>query len=149
MSITFSIMQRHEDGTLRFAYRCDCSQRWCDACDKAFDNGETSPEMFTCENCTDVEVNMANANALEWMQWVGIAVEYSGEINASDLAAKCRRRLWNEARNYDPALDHHEINEPGRVRVIIAGRDRGYLRNRTEAMLKVCEKAGDRMISWG
>lgn len=140
MSITFSI--RDLDGS--YSYRCDCSQRWCDACDLAWSAGESAPEMFSCENCTSTEINMANSNALDFLKWVGVPFDYCGEIAASDLAARCRRRLWNEERNLDPAIPPCEDG-----RIIYGGRRAGYLRERTEQMLALCEKAGERMICWG
>lgn len=149
MSVTFSIMKRHEDGTLRFAYRCDCSQRWCDACDEADAKGEKYPPQFTCDQCTDTDINMANMNAMEWLTWVGLTADYGGEIEASKLAVLCRRRLWDEARNHDPAIPGEVFQSMNGPRVIISSRRPGYLRERTEQMLKLCEKAGDRVISWG
>lgn len=149
MSVTFSIMQRHEDGSLRFAYRCDCSQRWCDACDEAYAKGEDSPAMFTCDQCTNTDINMTNMNAMEWLAWVGLTADYGGEIEASKLAVLCRRRLWDEKRNHDPAIEGDEYKVDGGPRVIIAGRRPAYLRHQTERMLALCLKAGDRVISWG
>lgn len=149
MSITFSIMQRHEDGTLRFAFRCDCSQRWCDDCDAAWADGKDTPDQYTCENCTDTDVNMANMNALEWLTWVGLVADYGGDIEASKLAVLCRRRLWNEARNHDPVREGAEYKVPNGPRVIECERRPDYLRSQTERMLKLCEKAGERTISWG
>lgn len=104
--------------------------------------------MFSCADCTDVEVNMANGNAWEWMQWVGITPDHSGEIKASELAALCRRRLWGEERNHDPAREGSESTGSGGCRVIECAREPDYLRGRTEKMLRVCEKAGDRVITW-
>lgn len=149
MSVTFSIMKRHEDGSLRFAYRCDCSRRWCDDCDAAWAKGEDTPDQYTCENCTDTDINMANGNAMEWMRWVGLVADYGGEVEASKLAALCRRRLWDEQRNYDPAIEGDEFKVEGGPMVIMCGRRPNYLREQTERMLKLCEKAGDGVISWG
>jgi hypothetical protein len=48
-------------------------------------------------------VNLANGNAREVLLWLGYAVEdLWGELHAKELAARCRRRLWNEPRNHDP-----------------------------------------------
>ena len=153
MSITFYIAIQVEGGT-RYAYHCDCSQRWCDACDAAYAKGEEAPPMRTCEDCTDVEVNMANLNAVEWLRWMDLPAVPSGEIKAGDLAARCRRRLWDEARNHDPAISGRDrartygLEGGVGARVIFADRDEDYLRNQTARMLKVCEKAGDRLIAW-
>ena len=148
MSVSFYIAIEVEGGT-RYVYRCDCDQRWCDACDIAWEKGEQSPEQFSCENCTDVSVNLHQQNAADWMRWVGIdASKPYGEIKASQLAALCRRRLWDEARNHDQAVSFEEYQVPGRARVIAGHRPEGRLRDITEQMLRVCEKAGDRLIAW-
>jgi hypothetical protein len=147
MSITFYIAIAADGGT-RFAYHCDCSRRWCDACDAAWSNDAESPPMFTCEDCTDTEVNMANSNALEWLRWIGLDAAYGGQIEARDLAARCRRRLWDEQRNYDPAVEGADYKIDGGPRVIVADRRPSYLREQTERVLKICEKAGDRLVAW-
>jgi len=148
MSIDFHIAIEVDGGT-RYVYRCDCSQRWCDACDVAFDKGERSPEMFSCANCTDVSVNLHNQNAGDWLRWVGLVSAPSGEIKATELAALCRRRLWDEKRNHDAGISFEEYQGAMGARVISGGRPEGRLRDITEQMLRVCEKAGDRLISWG
>jgi hypothetical protein len=140
MSITFGI--QNQDGS--FAYRCNCSERWCDACDSAWANGEDAPAQFFCENCTDTEINMANDNAYDLMIWIGLAVGYCGSIPARELAVKCRRRLWDEARNHDAPIEGYSDG-----RIHFAGRRPGYLRERTAQVLALCEKAGERIIYWG
>ena len=91
---------------------------------------------------------MANANAREWLAWVGLAGTDWGQIQASDLAARCRRRLWNEERNHDPAVEGSEHQVPGHARLIVPDRRPDYLREQTARVLKICEKAGDRLIAW-
>jgi hypothetical protein len=145
MSITFFIAG--SDG--RSVYRCDCSERWCAACDVAWERDERAPDMYTCENCTDTEINMANMNAMEFMAWVDLAVDYGGQVSAKELAARCRRRLWDEARNHDPMREGSEYKFPGGPMIIECERRPDYLRSQTERMLKVCEKAGDNLIAWG
>jgi hypothetical protein len=147
MGVNFYIAIEVEGGT-RYVYRCDCSQRWCDACDIAWEKGEQSPEMFSCENCTDVSVDLHLQNAADWMQWVGLKSAPMGEIKATELAALCRRRLWDEARNHDKGVAFEDHQVEGRARVIMGGRPDGRLRDITEQMLRVCEKAGDRLIAW-
>jgi hypothetical protein len=153
MSITFYITEVNAAGQMVRAYRCDCSQRWCDACDAAWANDQKTPEMFSCSDCTDTEVNMGNGNALEFMEWISIRADYGGDIPAPELAARCRRRLWDESRNHDPALSGEDraaaMGVAGNPRVIVGDRMPGYLRMRTEQMLRICEKAGNRHISWG
>jgi hypothetical protein len=148
MSVDFYIAIEVEGGT-RYVYRCDCDQRWCDACDIAWEKGEQSPEMFSCENCTDVKVNLHNQNAGDWMRWVGLVSAPSGHIKAIELAAMCRRRLWDEKRNHDSAVSFEETTSGVGARLISGGRPAGRLRDITEQMLRVCEKAGDRLIAWG
>lgn len=146
MSITFFIARREPDGTTRMAYRCDCSERWCNACEAAI-YPEPYPPMFTCDDCTDVEMNLANPNAMEFIAWLGIKADYS--LPAPEVAALCRRRLWDETRNHDPIVLGDEYKVPNGPKVIICERRPGYLRERTETMLRICEKAGDRLIAWG
>lgn len=146
MSVDFYIAIEVEGGT-RYVYRCDCDIRWSDACDAAYDKGEQTPEMFSCESCTDVKVNLHSQNAGDWMRWVGLTSAPMGEIKATELAALCRRRLWDEARNHDAAVSFDEYQGKG-ARVISGGRPEGRLRDITEQMLRVCEKAGDRLIAW-
>lgn len=152
MSITFYIAKRMPEalgGGTRYVYRCDCSDRWFAACDEAYLKNEESPVQTFCADCTDVEVNMANGNAAEWMRWVGVpSAESCGEMPAKDLAVLCRRRLWDEARNHDPVREGSEYKVPNGPRVIECERRPDYLRSQTERMLKVCEKAGDRLIAW-
>jgi hypothetical protein len=149
MSITFYIGVTREDGCIVPAERCDCSQRWCDACDAAWERGEDAPEQFSCEICL-AEVNMANGNALDFLAWIGLPVDYCGDVPASELAPKLRRRLWDVDRNHDPAVDGHESGGPGtgQCRAVYAGRRPGYLRERTEQILALCERAGDRLLVW-
>lgn len=147
MSTTFYIAIE-VDGCTRFAYRCDCSTRWCDDCDAAWSKGLDTPAQYSCPDCTDVEVNMANANARDWLRWMGLPPDDAGQISARDLAARCRRRLWDENRNHDPAVEGAEYKAPGFARLVACDRRPNYLRERTEQMLKICEKAGDRLIAW-
>ena len=147
MSVTFYIAVKVGDET-RCAYRCDCDRRWCDACDVAFLSDQEAPLMYSCEDCTDVELNMANANAVEWLRWVGLPADYGGQVEARDLAARCRRRLWDEQRNHDPAVEGAAYKIEGGPRVLVMDRRPCYLREQTERMLRICEKAGDRLIAW-
>lgn len=149
MSVTFYVAVEYADGSLRMAYRCDCSMRWCDACDQADAAGQPYPEQFFCDNCTDKDINMANGNAADFMRWVGLPSAPGGEVKASELAALCRRRLWDEARNHDKGFEGRDYKVPGGPRVIEGGRRDGYMREQTERMLKLCELAGDRWIAWG
>jgi hypothetical protein len=95
-------------------------------------------------------LNMANSNAADLLKWIGLdASLWSGErFKASVIAPLCRRRLWDEKRNYDEEIPGMEDD-----RVIYCGRKAGYLREKTEHLLKVCEMAIDldpaAEIYWG
>lgn len=98
-------------------------------------------------------INLANLNAIDLLRWLGIGVESEadlvGEMRATEIAARCRRRLWDEARNYDPALPESVVAVPGRPVIISCGRREGYLRERTEELLAISESAapGD-VVRW-
>lgn len=89
-------------------------------------------------------VNMHIGNAADVAEWLGLDEWRYGEIEASELAARCRRRLWPEARNQDPGV---EGSESGRV--ITGGRRAGYLPEKAAELLALCERAGDKRIVWG
>lgn len=112
---------------------------------------------YTCPDCTDClthEMNLANLNARTLVEWLDMAEDGPGfgEILASELAARCRRRLWEEPRNYDLALDAETIAEELGVvideRTTVSGRGAGYLRDKTETMLAIALLAGDKYICW-
>lgn len=110
-------------------YRCDC-------------------DCFTenpCDSCTDTTMNLANMNAYDLMDWLGLSKEPCGTIKARELAALCRRRLWPERRNEDPEITPEEFAErygtQDSPRIVFAARDAGYLQNRTEQLLRICMKA--------
>jgi hypothetical protein len=149
MSITFYIGEERDDGAIWPAESCDCSRRWCDACDAAWAKDLDAPDQFSCDVC-DSEINMSNANAGDLLVWVGLPNEYCGNVSASDLAPILRRRLWDESRNHDAATSGEESGGPGtgQCRMISMGRTSGYLRQRCEQLLATCERAGDRLIVW-
>jgi len=150
MSISFYIGELNKDGRVYLAESCDCSRRWCDDCDAAWERGETAPEEYHCEIC-DAQINMANSNAMDLFTWLGLPMEYIGSIPARELAPKLRRRLWDVERNHDEAIPGEESGGPGtgQCRMIYAGRRPGYLRSQCERLLATCERAGDRFIIWG
>ena len=150
MSITFSIGVRNEEqGYVEPAESCDCSRRWCDDCDAAWAADQDSPEMYSCEIC-DAEINMANDNALDLLRWLGLTVDYCGDVPALELAPILRRRLWDVDRNHDAAIPGEQTGGPGteECKMIYNGREPGYLRQRCEQLLATCERAGDRLIVW-
>jgi hypothetical protein len=154
MSITFYASTYEDSPICRHCvplFRCDCMQRWADACDACGPDDEL-PELESCEHCR-AEVNVANSNGLDLLAWLGLEPDYCGTVAASDLAARCRRRLWDESRNHDPVLTGVERAEQMGVqlseRIIICDRRPGYLRDQTERLLALAEKAGDQWVSWG
>jgi hypothetical protein len=99
---------------------------------------------FDVENPSSY-LNVNNRNAADLLRWLDLPFteeDIYGEISATELAAKCRRRLWPEPRNDDPGLDGSDTKRPGKCRIVECGRDPGYLKGRTEVLLKLCEKAG-------
>lgn len=92
-----------------------------------------------------LSLNLNNRNAADLLAWLGLpAIDLWGEVPATDLAARCRRRLWPEPRNHDPGLPDGEDG-----RVFTCGRPPGYLRERTQQLLELCELAGDGVITYG
>jgi hypothetical protein len=90
-------------------------------------------------------MDLANVNAARLLEWLGILVDHLvGEMPAREVAALCRRRLWPEPRNFDPATPD-EVSG----RMYCFGRPAGYLRQRTAELLELAELAGDGLISWG
>lgn len=154
MSVTF--YAAHEvDGSTRNMFRCNCDQRYCDAVEEAeraglmsLDVGWPTTDQFTCANC-QMSINLANGNARDLLAWLGIdMLDGYGSMPAREVAALCRRRLWNETRNHDPEVPGFDSQKPDQARVIYQGRRPGYLREQTERLLKIAEAAGDNLVSW-
>lgn len=150
MSVTFTAARFDtEKNYYRPLASCDCCERYSRDWDIADAAGDEYPAVYSCEVCAN-EINLANSNAWEFLTWLDIPVDYCGAVEARDLAAKCRRRLWDEERNHDPAISGEESGGPGtgQCRSIICGRRPDYLRSTTERMLKLAEQAGDNFVSW-
>ncbi len=82
-------------------------------------------------------LNLANMNARDLLYWLGYAgMPLYGSLDATELKARCRRRLWNEARNFDPELPSRREQ-----RLLIMGRRPGYLREKTAQLLVIAELA--------
>ena len=149
MSITFYASQLDKKrGDHVPMFSCDCSDRWCDDCDIAWNKGEDDPPLYTCEQC-ETEINLSNANAANLLSWLGVELSLFDTIDARTLAAKCRRRLWDEKRNHDAAIPGYTDKAPGRSTLIYNGRSSGYLREKTYLILAIALKAGDHSVSWG
>ena len=88
-------------------------------------------------------LNLANDNAFELLEWLALPRVPCGELDADDLAVRCRRRLWDVARNHDPARDERVDG-----RLITCARRAGYLRERTGDLLRLAENAGAARIRW-
>lgn len=100
---------------------------------------------------TVTSLNMANVNAADLLDWVGIGSEtlWRGlPVPAKEIAPLCRRRLWDVPRNWDPELPDRRDGH-----VIYCGRPAGYLREKTWEFLLICEQAlakdPDATIYWG
>lgn len=83
-------------------------------------------------------LNLSNTNAADLLEWIGLDIGlWDGvKVRASTIAPLCRRRLWDVKRNYDPELLGEQLG-----RVTFCGRRPGYLREKTQELLKVCELA--------
>jgi hypothetical protein len=93
-------------------------------------------------------VNFSNLNAINLLSWLGyrLGPHLVGVLDPRDLAARCRRRLWDEARNHDPAIPP-VASASGRF--TICGRPAGGLRDRCQELLRLAELAQDRRIHFG
>lgn len=83
-------------------------------------------------------LNVNNVNGCDLLRWLGLSADPYGEVSAADLAARCRRRLWPEARNADggrPAEEHG--------RIVMGARAPGYLPARAGELLELCKRAGE------
>lgn len=103
-------------------------------------------DPFACPECCRLELNVSNVNGLDLLDWLGLSAEYCGEVDASELAARCRRRLWDEPRNLDAGIP---ASMDGRI--ILCGRSPGYLRERTSQLLVIADaaRAQGARVCWG
>jgi hypothetical protein len=88
-------------------------------------------------------LNLANDNACELLEWLALPRVLCGEAEAHALAARCRRRLWDVARNHDPARAERVDG-----RLITCARRADYLRERTADLLRLAENADAARIRW-
>lgn len=88
----------------------------------------------------DTFVQLSEQNAYDLLQWLSYDASDFGYMDPAELRARCIRRLWPMPRNYDPAIP--ERREAGHnVTLVVAGREAGYLRTKTEEMLKLADRA--------
>ncbi len=64
------------------------------------------------------------------------------------LTARCRRRLWDVARNHDPERAAHIDAKPGRATAIWPSRRPGYLREKPAELRALAEQAGHGAVRW-
>lgn len=112
--------------------------------------GET-PEFETAD---DSWLNISNVHAIELLRWLGYEVdpsELDGVLAPGDLRARCRRRLASTPENVASDLPRAGLDRVGRhgCRVIMPARDAGYLRSKAAVLLRIAERAGDRLIVYG
>ena len=112
---------------------------------------------FIPEPADELWVNLNNSNARDLLAWLDLdhlGLWDAPRVQLSDLAARCRRRLWSEPRNHDPAIAAEDTGGPGtgQARSIYAGRRPGYLRDLTKRLLQLAEhglQKGFTHIYWG
>lgn len=89
-------------------------------------------------------LSLSNANARDLLDRLGYReMALWGEISARDLAARCRRRLWDIGRNHGPALA-----EGLEGNAVALGHPTDYLRERSARLLRLAERAGSRSIQF-
>ena len=107
-----------------------------------------------CIDCEKHNINVSSANARALIEWLELEEfnedDLLGEVSASELVARCQRRLWDEPRNHDPALPGVESGGPGtgQCKSVYGGRDEGYLRRRTEDLKFIAKCAGGHYVCW-
>jgi len=94
-------------------------------------------------------LQLGNANASDFLSWLGLDSTLWGEIPARELAAILRRRLWPERRHVgDPGiLPETSFGARGAV-FIHCGREPGKLATCAERLLALAEFADEGTIFW-
>lgn len=88
-------------------------------------------------------VAVSEANAIDLLEWLWYPGNVFGCLEAAEVMARCKRRLWPLARNMDPAVPgREEVGRGGNVRLLVLGREAGFLHSKTEELLKLAERAG-------
>jgi len=102
-------------------------------------------EDFTCPGC-QLQLDLNLRNAADLLGHLGLEPAPWGQIPARWLATACERRLATADIDEEiPSTTHHGH---GGCRVITAGRDAGYLRKRTQELLRLARSAGTGWVSW-
>lgn len=99
---------------------------------------------FSVTGVPDRDLNLSQLNAIDLLRWLGFELrgmeDLYGSMSVTEMAARCRRRLWDVPRNYDPELPG-SCESSGGARLLFAGRPAGYLRRRTTELLELLEAA--------
>ena len=97
-------------------------------------------------------LNVSNVNARALLEWLGLEADeaLTGSVRCSELAARCRRRLWgNVARNEDPGESPFVERGTAGAVLFVGGRRPGYLRERTEQLLALAMSDPEGIIDFG
>ncbi len=88
-------------------------------------------------------VQLSEVDALDLLRWLDLPAEDFGVVEASELAARCRRRQWPIARNVDQAVPARNVRAVNsNVTYAVPARKEGYLRAKTNEILRLAERAG-------
>ena len=95
-------------------------------------------------------VQLANANAREFLDWLGLHdADLWGEMPADQLAPLLRRRLWPANRHRGDAAREGYIERASHgLTVIYCGRPAGRFAEYAERLLALVEHARDGIIVW-
>ena len=142
MSVTFTIR-----GETPNCSCTDLSAPHCPKCGHPIYSQDCECQ-YICDACTDRMFNMSNANARDFFQAIGVdSRDLCGEATSRDLRRRAERIVRAAV---DPGLPTYVDATAGQAMLINCGRPEGYLRERAEDLLKLCELVGDLgRICWG
>lgn len=145
MSVTFSISGVRPNFDADACPACvDGDWQSCVACGGTGFSDAYRAGVHTAPNY----VNVAEDHAVELLRWLGYEVDpqdLCGLLPPADLRRRCLRRLADTPANVAGDLPRAAIR---RGNFILAGRDAGYLRRRTQELLALAERADDRMVEY-
>ena len=81
-------------------------------------------------------VQLSEPDARDLLEWLSYEASDFGYMEASELRARCVRRLLPIPRNFDPAIAERHVGG-----ATVAGRGAGYLRSKTEELLRLAARA--------